>query len=207
MADSPVSRDTPVVAAVAAAVASAVPAGILTPSGVSTPGGPATGTVTPALSELPPDQIEYSLKVSLADLCAKAAVLYSQQKNYEEAAEVYARAAEIQAEMNGETDPENAEILFFYGRALFKVGQSKSDVLGGKAPEGTAPAKTKGQDKPQAAPIADAIAAGKTAKATKTSGEAQATKEAEAALDAKKPLFQFTGDEEWDASEDEVRAG
>lgn len=183
------------------AVASAVPAAVLA-SGVSTP-GLASGAITPAMSELPPDQVAHSLKVSLADLCAKAAVLYSQQKNYEEAAEVYARAAEMQAEINGEMDPENAEILFLYGRALFKVGQSKSDVLGGKAPETDgAKGKKKGDAKPEKKSeggiIAGAIsAAGGSSKDSEPSGP----------TDAQKPLFQFSGDEEWDASDDDEDAG
>ncbi|CAK7271682.1 hypothetical protein SEPCBS57363_004748 [Sporothrix epigloea] len=196
MADTPTHTSTDVTSAVPPVViASAVPTNIR--SGVSTPAG--GGAATPAMSELPPDQVAYSLKVSLADLCAKAAMLYSQQKNYEEAAEVYARAAEMQAEINGEMSPENAEILFLYGRSLFKVGQSKSDVLGGKAPEtGTT---TKNESNKGAAHetggsdlIAKAISAGASASAE---GPASET------TDTKKPLFQFAGDEEWDASEDE----
>ncbi|EPE05466.1 histone h1-binding protein [Ophiostoma piceae UAMH 11346] len=176
-------------------VASAVPAALLA-SGVSTP-GLASGTITPAMSELPPDQVAYSLKVSLADLCAKAAVLYSQQKNYEEAAEVYARAAEMQAEINGEMAPENAEILFLYGRALFKVGQSKSDVLGGKAPETDgAKGKKKADSKPEKKSDGGIIAGAISAAGSKDSEPSGPT-------DAKKPLFQFSGDEEWDASDDD----
>src|SRR4051812_46080935 len=88
-------------------------------------------------------EIFNNVKVSLADLCAKGTAKYA-HKNFEEAAELYARAAELQAELNGEMSPDNADILFLYGRSLFKVGQSKSDVLGGKAggekkkPSGTA---------------------------------------------------------------------
>lgn len=217
MADNAPPADAPAAAATAApavppvVVASAVPAGIR--SGVSTPGGPRSGAVTPAMSELPADQVAYSLKVSLADLCAKAAMLYSQLKNYEEAAEVYARAAEMQAEINGEMDPENAEILFLYGRALFKVGQSKSDVLGGKAPEtsedATKAAKKEKKEPKEAAGsgiIAKAIGEGSAAAAPNdplASASSGATKEEAAALEAKKPLFQFAGDEEWDASDDE----
>lgn len=217
MADNAPPADAPAAAAAAVppvVVASAVPAGIR--SGVSTPGGPRSGAVTPAMSELPADQVAYSLKVSLADLCAKAAMLYSQQKNYEEAAEVYARAAEMQAEINGEMDPENAEILFLYGRALFKVGQSKSDVLGGKAPETNEDA-TKAAKKEKKEPaasggsgsglIAKAIGEGSAAAAAPSdplaSASSGATKEEAAALEAKKPLFQFAGDEEWDASDDD----
>lgn len=72
-----------------------------------------------------------SVKVTLADLSARGTAQYA-HKNYEEAADLYAQASELQAELNGEMNPENAEILFLYGRALFKVGQSKSDVLGGR---------------------------------------------------------------------------
>ncbi len=166
---------------------------------------PGTGTSTPF--DLDPEETVKSLRVSLADLSAKAAALYS-RKQYEEAAELYTNAAEMQAEMNGEMNPENAEILFLYGRALFKVGQSKSDVLGGKAPE------AKKQTKPKAA---------KPAKPTNGSAPATAEKKDEAAgeaaaaeaedkeneepkADQKKPLFHFEGDENFVDSEEEEDA-
>ncbi|KAK8049216.1 hypothetical protein PG994_010946 [Apiospora phragmitis] len=109
----PTPTDTPTLSAVPSAVVSAV----------GTP------------QSLPPmdaEEREKSIKVSLADLTAKANSLYVQKK-YDEASEVFAQAAEMQAEFNGEMSPDNADILYFYGRCLFKVGQSKSDVLGGKA--------------------------------------------------------------------------
>lgn len=145
---------------------------------------PASGTATPM--DLDPEQVSQSLKVSLADLSAKAAALFAHKK-FEEAAEVYAQAAEMQAEMNGEMSPDNAEILFLYGRALFKVGQSKSDVLGNKAPEATKPKPAK---KPKA-----------------TNGESSAEAKVEdAAADAvkdKKPLFSFEGDENFEGSDED----
>ncbi|CAK7209570.1 hypothetical protein SBRCBS47491_000488 [Sporothrix bragantina] len=202
MADTPTDTPVDVVASAVppVVVASAVPANIR--SGVSTPIG--SGAMTPAMSELPPDQVAYSLKVSLADLCAKAAMLYSQQKNYEEAAEVYARAAEMQAEINGEMDPENAEILFLYGRSLFKVGQSKSDVLGGKAPEtGSGEAVKNDKKEKKANKEKTATEGGLIAKAISGSAGASADGPSSETVDAKKPLFQFAGDEEWDASDDE----
>lgn len=73
-----------------------------------------------------------SAKVSLAEYCAKGTAEYA-QKRYDDAVDHYAQAAELQAEINGEMSPENAEILFLYGRALFKVAQQQSDVLGGRA--------------------------------------------------------------------------
>ncbi|KAF4504020.1 hypothetical protein G6O67_008642 [Ophiocordyceps sinensis] len=75
------------------------------------------------------DQDIKSKRVTLADLSAKGSALYA-HKNYEEAADIFSLASVLQAEMNGELDPDNAEILFHYGRSLFKVGQCKSDVFG-----------------------------------------------------------------------------
>lgn len=204
--------------------------------GTATPtlGAPGTGTATPrsALSDIPltAEQRSLSLKVSLADLTARASAIYA-QKNYEEAAEAYAQAAEMQAEMNGEMAPENAEILFLYGRSLFRVGQAKSDVLGGRAPttsegqgkqqkrkkvakKGSKPtddaasaepaaagsSKEGGQEEKAATPEADQVAQ-EAVKiiADETSGAKAEKKE----LEAKKPLFQFTGDENWDDSDEE----
>ncbi|EAQ85844.1 hypothetical protein CHGG_07097 [Chaetomium globosum CBS 148.51] len=164
---------------------------------------PGTGTSTPM--QLDPEEAAKSLRVSLADLSAKAAALYS-QKQYEDASEVYAQAAEMQAEMNGEMNPENAEILFLYGRALFKVGQSNSDVLGGKAPE------TKKQPKPAKAATSKNGSAAATA--SKTSGAVEAVDDAaaqgaanqeneEPKPEQKKALFQFQGDENFTDSEEE----
>lgn len=154
--------------------------------------------------ELDPEQVAQSLKVSLADLSAKATALYA-HKNYEEAAEVFAQAAEMQAEMNGEMNPDNAEILFLYGRALFKVGQSKSDVLGGKAPEAKKPKPAKKQK------TANGNGASKNGAAATASGEeekADAPAQEELSKDEpapeKKPLFHFEGDENFeDSDEDE----
>ncbi|CZT44107.1 related to histone H1-binding protein [Rhynchosporium secalis] len=143
-----------------------------------------------------------NVKVSLADLCAKATSQYA-HKNFEEAAELYARAAELQAELNGEMSPENADILFLYGRALFKVGQSKSDVLGGKAG---------GEKKKPSAAVksnkADALREEKTEDEKITEEGvtiiARQSGSAEGAVDAKKPLFQFTGDENFEDSDDDA---
>lgn len=163
---------------------------------------PTTGTSTPM--QLDPEETTKSLRVSLADLSAKAAALYA-HKQYEDASEVYAQAAEMQAEMNGEMSPENAEILFLYGRALFKVGQSKSDVLGGKAPE------TKKQPKPAKAATSKAGSAPATASkngAAEAVGDAAAPGAAtqeneEPKPEQKKALFQFQGDENFTDSEEE----
>ncbi|KAL2139646.1 hypothetical protein VTI28DRAFT_4894 [Corynascus sepedonium] len=185
---------------------------------------PGTGTSTPLI--LDPEETVKSLNVSLADLSAKATALYA-HKQYEEASEVYAQAAEMQAEMNGEMNPENAEILFLYGRALFKVGQSKSDVLGGKAPEATKQAKPKAAKATttsrngsapataekkngatevagsSAAAIADAEHKLDEALGEAVSEDAAKQEKEEPRPEQKKPLFQFQGDENFTDSEEE----
>ncbi|UNI15650.1 hypothetical protein JDV02_002161 [Purpureocillium takamizusanense] len=147
------------------------------------------------------DEDPKSRRVSLADLSAKGTALYA-HKNYDDAAEIFSKASAMQAELNGETAPENAEILFHYGRSVFKVGQSKSDVLGGPAAAENKKAKTadngaasKNPPKADADKAAQGGGAGAAPSATGNKDEGPA--------DAKKPLFQFTGDENFDDSDDE----
>lgn len=150
------------------------------------------------------DEEAKSQRVSLADVCAKGAAHFAHRR-YEEAAECYARAAEMQAELDGEMDPRNAEVLFLYGRSLFKVGQGKSDVLGGKAA-----GKEKGKEKEKKRAVGDEVKMEKKEK--KKEGEKSEAKDEkvddkEGVSGEKKPLFQFEGDENWDDTdeEDEVR--
>ncbi|CEJ93124.1 hypothetical protein VHEMI08737 [[Torrubiella] hemipterigena] len=141
-----------------------------------------------------PELDDAAKKALVTELTAKGASLYS-QKNFEEAAEIFSKATALQAELNGETAPENAEVLFYYGRSLFKVGQSKSDVLGGQAA---------GEKKPNGKP-----AAAEEPKEAAPHAAAAPKEEApkEEVPDAKKPLFQFTGDENFDGSDDEEGEG
>lgn len=199
MADPTTTTDNPILSAVPSAVASA------TVSAVGTP------------QSLPPmdqEEREKSIKVSLADLTAKATAYYAQKK-YEEASEVYARAAEMQAEFNGEMSPENADILFLYGRSLFKVGQSKSDVLGGapggeqKAPKAAKP-KKEAAESSAAAPSGDnatseaeQIAEEKVAYVAKNV-TGSGLEDGDKLSDEKKPLFQFTGDENFEDSDEDA---
>ncbi|KAK5016962.1 hypothetical protein LTR60_002150, partial [Cryomyces antarcticus] len=78
----------------------------------------------------------------LANMVASATQQYS-LKNYDAAADFYSEATELQAIVNGEMSPENADLLYAYGRCLYHVAVSKSDVLGGKV------AGEKGADKPK----------------------------------------------------------
>ncbi|KAF4995037.1 hypothetical protein FGRMN_5425 [Fusarium graminum] len=148
------------------------------------------------------DQDPNSKKVTLADLSAKGAALFA-HKNYEEAAEVFSRASILQAEINGETAPENAEILFHYGRSLFKVGQSKSDVLGGPAASEKKKKSTETKAKKPVQTEAEKVTQeGVGIVAEQKEGE----KKTEDIKGDKKPLFQFTGDENFDESDEEDNA-
>lgn len=161
-----------------------------------------------------PEEDIKSKKVTLADMAAKGTALYA-KKHYEEAAECFTKAAELQDEINGEMHPSNAEILFLYGRSVFKVGQSKSDVLGGKAAGEAKAEKPKSKPKKAAAPAAaaptDAPASTDAERITEegvaiVAGETAGAKTEETTED-KKPLFQFTGDENFDDSEEEEVSG
>ncbi|KAI8957858.1 hypothetical protein F5Y11DRAFT_338069 [Daldinia sp. FL1419] len=199
----PTPTDTPTLSAIPSAVASAVPSTV--PSAAGTP---------QSLPPMDPDERAKSLHVSLADLTAKANALYAQKK-YEEAAEVFSQATEMQAEINGEMAPENADILFLYGRSLFKVGQSKSDVLGGKSTSekksnGAADKKPKGKKtQTESSTATKAKDEGAEAEKVIEEGIAIAAKNeanSEKVPDAKKPLFQFTGDEDFEDSDEEEEA-
>ena len=138
-----------------------------------------------------------SVKVTLADLCAKGTSQYA-RKNYEAAADLYAQASEMQAELNGETNPENAEILFLYGRSLFEVGKAQSNVLGGKSGGDKKTKKKKTATKP--------------AEEGSKSGLDQVSEEAtelivdqeESKKEPVQPLFTFTGDENFEDSDEDA---
>ena len=68
----------------------------------------------------------------LTDLIARATAAYA-IKDYSPAAEFYSQATELQAELNGEMSTENADLLYSYGKCLYFVAVSNSDVLGGTA--------------------------------------------------------------------------
>lgn len=78
----------------------------------------------------------------LTSLKARALKAYA-TKDYSLSSDLYAQACQLQSTLNGsDNDPRNAQLLYLYGRSLYKVAQQKSDVLG--APS----------DKPQAATAA-----------------------------------------------------
>lgn len=145
----------------------------------------------------------------LDDLTAQATARYA-IKDYNSAVELYSRATELQAESNGEMSSENADLLYAYGRCLYHVAVSNSDVLGSKvagekrddggnivakrrrmngtgAINGTGTPKEKSTEEM----VAQIVEENEGVKPTK---EEQTTED--------KPYFQFTGDENFDESDD-----
>ncbi|KAK9369777.1 SHNi-TPR-domain-containing protein [Lipomyces kononenkoae] len=98
-------------------------------------------------------------------------------KKYEDATESFARACEVFVMEHGRDDP---NLLFLYGRALFQVAVSSSDVLGGARTDN---AKT----------------------STSTPAAIQAA--SPTAESSGKGLFQFTGDAEDAESEEDEEQG
>ncbi|KAL2357774.1 tetratricopeptide repeat protein [Cryomyces antarcticus] len=154
----------------------------------------------------------------LANMVASATQQYS-LKNYDAAADFYSEATELQAIVNGEMSPENADLLYAYGRCLYHVAVSKSDVLGGKV------AGEKGADKPKKRKAKEpahgaASSAGMQGPAQPGEQPSDAVLEtiAEKRDDAgqqkqeagaeTKPYFAITGDENWtDESDSEAEDG
>jgi HAT1-interacting factor 1 len=155
------------------------------------------------------------LQAKLEQLKASATQQYS-LKNYSAAAEFYSEAAEVQDQVNGEMSIENSDLLYQYGRCLYHLGVSKSDVLGGKvAGNNNGSEEPKSKKRKTAAPTAEGSAAGadKTIADALKNGEqklAEVEEEKEddvnaepTAASSSKPFFQITGDENWTDSEEE----
>ena len=126
----------------------------------------------------------------LDELVAQAGEHYT-AKNYAAAADDYGYACAIQAELNGELANENAELLFKYGRSLYRVGIESSDVLGtnvGPATEASEPKSTMVKSEPDTEhAAAENGALGGDAILRPIPGRSAAT-----------PVLQFQGDENWD---------
>lgn len=151
-------------------------------------------------------------KAQLEAFTAEATLKYS-IKDYDAAAELYSQATELQAQINGEMSPLNADLLYAYGRCLYHVGLRNSDVLGSKVAgeareEGSKGAGSKKQRK-KGEPAKSANGETRTAEevlatvveeneekdgADEGNGEAKSDK---------KPFFTFTGDENFDDSDED----
>lgn len=62
----------------------------------------------------------------------KRALAKEAVKEFSSAVELYSLAAELQAKLNGEMAVENADLLFLYGKSLYNLAISNSDVFGSK---------------------------------------------------------------------------
>ena len=144
---------------------------------------------------------------SFEDFLAQATAHYA-QKNYKTAAELYSRATELQAQINGEMSPKNADLLYLYGRCLYHVAVEKSDVLGSKVagerqesssssarPKTGLPEEVKSNGTPAEDRVTEEVVAAAATEAGPSKVESKSTES--------KPYFQFTGDENFDNSDDE----
>ncbi|OCL09970.1 hypothetical protein AOQ84DRAFT_438640 [Glonium stellatum] len=139
-------------------------------------------------------------KEKLAELITAANLQYS-LKNYSAAADIFSEATELQAEINGEMAPENAELLYQYGRCLYKVAVAKSDVLGGKVAAEERNDKSKKAKKNTAESSRSVGNANDTETLPAVAGESdhgRGTGNKEGKTVENKAYFQLIGDENWD---------
>ena len=148
----------------------------------------------------------------LNNLIAQATHHYS-KRDYDTAVELYADATELQAEIYGEMSPSNADLLYAYGRCLYHVAVKNSDVLGSKVAGGKPKAKPRhGTGSKDIAKVdqGDQRSEQKTEGTISeaVAGEEPQIKAGDMANDASRnPYFQFTGDENFDSSNEEGENG
>ncbi|KAJ5988239.1 hypothetical protein N7481_003449 [Penicillium waksmanii] len=149
---------------------------------------------------------EAPTRAQLDDLIARAAAKDA-SKDHNAASELYSQATELQAALNGELSPENADLLYSYGKSLYNVAVSNSDVLGSKAAGEPAQGQSKSANTSSAKPapkgeglIKDAIS--KSKPSANTADEKTKSEPAQS-----KPLFQFSGDDNFVDSDEEEEDG
>ncbi|KAK7719193.1 hypothetical protein SLS57_005928 [Botryosphaeria dothidea] len=150
---------------------------------------------------------EESSPSKLEELLAAANLQYS-LKNYNGAADIYSEAAQVQEQLNGEMAPENADLLFRYGRCLYKVAIAKSDVLGGRVAgeEKSAKKQKKGKAAAEVVPDKEEKLAGEVVEAVVEEKDKVKPEAKEPSVE-NKPFFQIVGDENWDTESDEEEGG
>ncbi|KAJ6007959.1 hypothetical protein N7540_011935 [Penicillium herquei] len=152
-----------------------------------------------------PSEVLDKQSAELKDLLEQAAAKDA-TKDYNSASELYSQATELQSEINGEMSPENADLLYSYGKSLYNVAVSKSDVLGSKVagePQAepskpSSSAKSAGPAGTGESLIQDAMS---NAMAKPSASSLDKSDKSEPA--APKALFQFTGDENFVDSDEE----
>ena len=144
---------------------------------------------------------------------AEATLKYSVH-DYDGAAELYSQATELQARLNGEMSSMNADLLYQYGRCLYHVAVRKSDVLGSKVAgekieEGSSESSKTQQPRKQKLIEKEVQDAGITHEAITTAVDGAHTSDQNKENSRKdnKPFFQFTGDENFEDSDDEEGTG
>ncbi|KAI4238843.1 MAG: hypothetical protein LQ349_000813 [Xanthoria aureola] len=149
----------------------------------------------------------------LDDLIAQATLKYS-VKDYDAAAELYSQATELQANLRGEMAAGNADLLYAYGRCLFHAAVRSSDVLGskvaGEKQQGGShtPPKSKRKVDRVTSNVSANVDTGVSEDTVAPNGESKEpiTSGGDIKTQDGKPYFQFTGDENFDTSEDEADA-
>jgi HAT1-interacting factor 1 len=170
---------------------------------MSDPSDSVTADAPPIESDAPKTEA-----AKLTELTNAANFQYSLKK-YSEAAELYSLATEVQDELNGEMALENAELLFLYGRCLYKVAVSKSDVLGGQLATEKPKSKAETSQSGQSATLPTAtekLAEDVVAAAVEAKDAPKSSRSKEPAV-ANKPYFEITGDDNWDTDSEEEGAG
>jgi HAT1-interacting factor 1 len=147
------------------------------------------------------------LRGRLADLTTRASAKDA-IKDYNAAAELYSQATELQAELNGEMSTENADLLFAYGKSLYNVAVSKSDVLGSKVAEETAGETRKRPSATSNTTEGSELASGRVVSSAAAHDGSENSNGAQE-IGSRKPAhsqsyFQFTGDENFDDTDEEV---
>lgn len=163
-------------------------------------------SLIPEPSNMPPQSDD----IRLPDLIAQATGKYA-MKDYSSAAELYSQATELQASMNGEMAVENADLLYSYGKCLYFVAVSNSEVLGSKVA-----GEVSNKDKKHASVRANGQASKSSKKervaeeavaqivADKVGAKPEEKQEEEQSTSSNQPYFQFTGDDEnWDTSDED----
>ncbi|PLN76523.1 hypothetical protein BDW42DRAFT_178562 [Aspergillus taichungensis] len=140
----------------------------------------------------------------LADLIERARAKDA-IKDFNGAAELYSEATELQAKLNGELSLDNADLLYSYGKALYNVAVSNSDVLGSKVAGETQPQST-------TAPTDHGSSSNSASRSKKAANTATAIVQTGTSAPGEtdmqsgnsdnKPFFQFTGDENFDDDSD-----
>lgn len=160
-------------------------------------------TSTAGMGKISSSEDDDQLKAWIAEATLKYSI-----HDYDGAAELYSQATELQAGLNGEMSPLNADLLYQYGRCLYRVAVRKSDILGSKVAgetqeEGSLKSRRTQQPKKQKLIEKEAEDTRVTYEAAATSVERSDILDLDKENPRKdnKPLFQFTGDENFEDSD------